>query len=193
MAHWSGCQFNSKSKKNPEGLSSTWYIAKKYRNIHTWIADWQWLLQWHYPGKYKIIFMSSIRSLNGSYLAEFHQPMAMRKKMSCLQWHQRQAVSQLIFILWLERDSSLFEPNIKELWNLETIEIESKDNQERRDLVMQMLKNTITTNVEDTKLVGHGEPRTITYLKTKNFCLVNLKHKWKVLRKITTYFSAMMK
>lgn len=32
-------------------------------------------------------------------LAEFYQPMTVRKKMSRLQWHQRQAVSQLIFIL----------------------------------------------------------------------------------------------
>ena len=82
-----------------------------------------------------------------------------------------------IHLMTTERDSSLFEPNIKELWNLETIEIKSKDNQERCDLVMQMLKNTITTNIEDNKLVGHGQPRTITYLKTKNFHLVNFKHK----------------
>ena len=43
-----------------------------------------------------------------------------------------------------ERDSSLFEPKIEKLWNLETTEIKSKDNQERDDLVMRMFKNSIT-------------------------------------------------
>ena len=38
---------------------------------------------WTNARKYKIIFISSIRSLDGSYLAEFHQPMAIKKKMSC--------------------------------------------------------------------------------------------------------------
>ena len=43
-----------------------------------------------------------------------------------------------------ERDSSLFEPNIEKLWNLKTIGIKSKNNQERDDLVMQVFKNAIT-------------------------------------------------
>ena len=47
----------------------------------------------------------------------------------------------------MERDSVLFEANIEELWNLETIGIKSNINQERDDLVMQMFQNTIT--IED--------------------------------------------
>ena len=43
-----------------------------------------------------------------------------------------------------EIDSSLYEPNLEKLWNLETIGIKSKNNQEKDDLVMQMFKNTIT-------------------------------------------------
>ena len=49
-----------------------------------------------------------------------------------------------IDLMTMERDSALFEANIEELWNLETIRIKSKANQERDDLVMQMFKNTIT-------------------------------------------------
>ena len=49
-----------------------------------------------------------------------------------------------IHLMTTESDSSLFEPNIKKLWNLETIGIKSKDNQEKDDLVMQMFKNTTT-------------------------------------------------
>ena len=116
-------------------------------------------LEWFVSGK--------VSSINGN--EKENVMFAMAPASSCLPAN--------IHLMTTERDSSLFEPNIKELWNLETIEIKSKDNQERCDLVMQMLKNTITTNIVDTKLVGHGEPRTITYLKTKNFHLVNLKHK----------------
>ena len=43
-----------------------------------------------------------------------------------------------------EIDSSLYEPNLEKLWNLETIGIKSTNNQEKDDLVMQMFKNTIT-------------------------------------------------
>ena len=50
-----------------------------------------------------------------------------------------------IHLMTTERDYALFETNIEELWNLETIGIKSKDNQERDDMVvMQMFKNTIT-------------------------------------------------
>ena len=76
-----------------------------------------------------------------------------------------------------ERDSSLFEPKIEKLWNLETTETKSKDNQERDDLVMRMFKNTITKKIKDTTFVGNGESRTITCLKTINFRLVDLKLK----------------
>ena len=47
-------------------------------------------------------------------------------------------------LMTTQSDSSLYEPNIKKLWNLETIGIKSKDNQEKDELVMQMFKNTIT-------------------------------------------------
>ena len=47
-----------------------------------------------------------------------------------------------IHLITTEKGSSLFEPNIEKLWNLETIGIKSKDNQEREDLVM--FKKTIT-------------------------------------------------
>ena len=50
MIKEAGVDSTAKPKKNP-GLSSSWYIAKKYRNIHAWIADWQWLLQQHNPGR----------------------------------------------------------------------------------------------------------------------------------------------
>ena len=49
-----------------------------------------------------------------------------------------------IYLMIMETDFALFEPNIEELWNLETIGIKSKDNQERDSSVMQMFKKTIT-------------------------------------------------
>ena len=48
-----------------------------------------------------------------------------------------------IHLITTDRGSALFEPNIEELWNLETSGIKSRDNQERDDLVMHMFKNTI--------------------------------------------------
>ena len=49
-----------------------------------------------------------------------------------------------IHLMTTKRDSKLFEPNIEELWKLETIKVKPNDNQEREDLVMLTLKNTVT-------------------------------------------------
>ena len=49
-----------------------------------------------------------------------------------------------IHLITTKRESTLFEPNIEELWNLETIKVKPKGSQEREDLVMQTFKNAAT-------------------------------------------------
>ena len=51
-----------------------------------------------------------------------------------------------IHLMTTERNSALFEPNIDEVWNLETIGIKSKDNQEEDNLVIQIFRSTISKN-----------------------------------------------
>ena len=43
----------------------------------------------------------------------------------------------------IEKDSALFEPNAEDVRSLERVRIKLKKNQERDNLVMQKLKNTI--------------------------------------------------
>ena len=80
--------------------------------------------------------MLSNPSLDESCLADNNFMLAMKKMSSY--------ISSNIHLLSIKGDTALFEPNIKELRNLEKIGRKPKDKQERDNLVMQMFNNIIT-------------------------------------------------
>ena len=141
-----GVGSTGKPKKNPEGLSFIWFIAKKME-IYTF-----WLLN----GKnyYNDVILDKCKKIQANlYVIKPKLGWIMYSRVSSSSENEKENVMFTmkktsnylpsdIHLISTKRDTALFEPNIEEIRNLEKIGTKPKGNQEREreSLVKQMFK-----------------------------------------------------